>query len=117
MPLPLLDTCYLAISATINMILTWVQIRAAVSSLLCICVDSQAPVAAKGGRAYWQPSTKAIGRRRKRQNGLSGLNALPPHANITVFKQQEPYNSPATELKSCTWTAIEKGGSVSNCGT
>lgn len=45
----------------------------------------------------------------------SALNTLPPHVNITIFEQQEPFVNPRVEAKSCTWRAVQERKPVSNC--
>ncbi|MCJ1224992.1 hypothetical protein MMC12_001639 [Toensbergia leucococca] len=112
------NTCYLAISAAVSIILTWAQIRIALSTLINMCVEApyQNP---RGGRAYssssWQTTS---GRNQRRQSaGVTGLNALPPEVNVTVFEQREGAmdSSAAAELASCTWEAVSKGICVSTC--
>ena len=123
------NTCYLAISAAASLVLTWAQIATAVSTLMDVCVDEGHPTATvpKGGKAFYsapQPITSSRKKRRKRQNGdddgddlvsamdhtnLTGLNALPPSVNVTIFEQREAW------VESCTWRAVERGGSVSAC--
>lgn len=110
------NTCYLAISAAISLVLTWAQIRTAVSTLMNVCI--RAPnQAARGGRAFYaaprQVSRREVGKRQG--TALTGLNALPPHANITIFEQHQAWTGPAAELKSCTWEAVSKGLPVSTC--
>ena len=109
------NTCYLAISASVALLVTWEQIRAAVSALMSVCV--QHPFGPpQGGRAYYgpQPPPRQVsGRKVKR--GPTGLNALPPHANITVFQQNEAWTNPEAELNTCTWKAVSKGSPVTTC--
>ena len=108
-------TCNLAITATTAIVLTWQQIRAALSTLVTICVDNPTS-APQGGRAFYgttPPTTLWSGRRRKRQ--ATGLNALPPGGNITVFAQKEPWRNSEVEMDSCTWKAITKGIPISTC--
>ena len=109
------NSCYLAITASVALVLTWEQIRAAVNSLFNVCVNHPYnPV--QGGRAFYKPPRQVSGRK-KRRDGLSGLNALPPHANITVFQQLEAWTDVSHELKSCTWKAVTEGKLVSRCHT
>lgn len=109
------NTCYLAISASVALLITWEQIRAAVSALMNVCV--QHPFGPpQGGRAFYghQPPPQAVsGRKVKREH--TGLNALPPHANITVFQQNEAWTNPEAELNTCTWKAVAKGLPVTTC--
>ena len=137
------NTCYLAISAAVSLVLTWAQIATAVSTLMNVCVQqtlsassssTQNP-ASKGGRAFYSPPQQITARndrrrhRRKRQNAnnndgdlftaattnLTGLNALPPSVNITLFEQTEAWLNEGAEMGSCTWKAVQRGGSVQAC--
>ena len=109
------SSCFLAISASIQMVLTWQQVRTAVNTLMNVCVAHpyQTP---RGGRAFFG-RPPAISRRVGigRRETPTGLNALPPHANITIFKQTEAWTSVEDESKSCTWKAVTSGKSVSTC--
>ena len=110
------NTCYLAISAAVSLVLTWAQIRTAVSTLMNVCL--RAPnLAAQEGKVFYaapqQISRRTMGKRQ--DTALTGLNALPPHANITIFEQHQAWMNPAAELKSCTWEAVTKGIPVSTC--
>lgn len=110
------NTCYLAISSTIPLTLTWNQVRAAVSALMSICIHNPFQ-ASHGGRAYYSHPSHQIGKRgRQRRNSeVTGLNALPPHANITIFEQSQPWTDPAGELRTCAWQAVLKGHPVTPC--
>ena len=110
------NTCYLAISAAVAIALNWNQIQTAVSALIDICVQHPFQ-AAQGGRAYYAPSTDQVSRRQnKRQStGLTGWNALPPHVNITIFEQTEPWTNAVEEQKTCTWQAASNGRPVASC--
>jgi len=44
-----------------------------------------------------------------------GLNALVPGANITVFKQPQPFVNSTGELDTCTWEAILQGRPIDSC--
>ena len=107
-------TCNLAITATTALVLTWEQIRAAVSTLLSICVDNPYD-SSQGGRAFYGAPPMTASNRRIRKRQISGLDALPPGANMTVFEQTEPWTSPEAELQSCTWKAISKRLSIKTC--
>ena len=83
-----------------------------------ICITD--PVfGSRGGHAYHgpQPTIQNSGRKkRKRQDAnLSGLNALPPGVNMTIFKQTEPWVNDEVEMKTCTWLAVSKGEPISTC--
>ncbi|MCJ1240974.1 hypothetical protein MMC14_008978 [Varicellaria rhodocarpa] len=109
------NTCYLAISAAVSIVLTWAQIRTAVSTLMNACLRTPNHVA-QGGRAHYSPPHQISRKKRvKRQTDLTGLNALPPSVNFTIFEQHETWINPITELKSCTWEAILRDSSVSAC--
>ena len=111
------NTCYLAVTASVALVLTWEQIRTALSTLMAICI--QHPFhAPQGGRARFRSQPRQIcSHRRKRMDPITGLNALPPHANITVFEQTEPWSNPVDELNTCTWKSISAGLSISKCTT
>ena len=79
------NDCYLAITATVALALTWRQIRAATDTLLNTCVNHPYNPP-QGGRAYFGTSPYLSASHRKRDT-VSGLNALPPHANITIFQR------------------------------
>ena len=103
-----LNACYLAISASVALVLTWAQVRAALLTLFGVCVYNPAGPA-QGGRAYF--TTRPKGRSRD----LTSSNALPPHANVTIFEQSELWTNPTNELHSCTWRAVKNGLSVKTC--
>ena len=127
------NTCFLALSAAVAIVVSWDQIHTALATLLSICVQHPFE-ASQGGRAYFGPQEgrlsgrrgkrhtqddqqirKANQRRRSAQSGLSGLNALPPHLNLTIFQQTEPWTNPVDELNTCTWKAITQGLPVTKC--
>ena len=110
------NTCYLAISATMTLVLTWEQIRAAASALIGVCVQHPYQPS-QGGRAYYGTQPQQSSRRRKRQAAVNGLNALPPGATLAVFAQREPWTTQAGELNSCTWHAVLNRHSVTTCST
>ena len=114
------ETCYLSVSATVALVLSWEQIRVALATLLDTCVQNPYNLP-KGGRAYYLPQDDQVrGRKERRQNGrgsISGLNAIPIHANLTVFEQTEAWTSAAEELDTCTWKAVSNRKPVSTCGT
>ena len=109
------NSCYLAISATISLVLAWEQVRAALATLMNVCIQHpyQPP---QGGRAYFGAQRKRVsGHKSRRRSSPTGLNALPPHANITIFQQSEAWTNPADELRTCTWKAVLGGRSVKSC--
>lgn len=116
------NMCYLAISAATSIVLTWAQIRTAVSTLMNVCVENPLK-AAQGGKAYYtaSPAPPIHGRGGKKRRaqvdgGLNGLNALPPSVNVTIFEQRERWADAQAEMRSCTWQAVEKGLPVARCG-
>ncbi|MCJ1234526.1 hypothetical protein MMC14_002487 [Varicellaria rhodocarpa] len=98
------EDCYLAITATVALALTWRQIRAAIDTLLNTCVNHPYNPP-QGGRAYFGTLPYLSAGHGKRDT-VSGLNALPPHANITVFQQN---------ATACTWKAEGDGVAVVAC--
>ena len=109
------DTCFVAISAEIIILLSWSQIRTAVSTIMNMCIQNPLQ-SSQGGRAYYKSAAKAT----RRDGGftqLTGLNALPPHTNITIFQQQEPWTDPTKELSSCTWDAVQNRNPLTKCLT
>ena len=68
------NTCYLAISASKNLVLTWNQIRTAVSTLMNMCI--QPPYGSpQGGRAFYRPP-QHVGRGetpKKRDGSVTGM--------------------------------------------
>ncbi|MCJ1225206.1 hypothetical protein MMC12_001855 [Toensbergia leucococca] len=110
------NTCYLAISAVVSLVITWAQIRTAVSTLINMCIETPYQNT-RGGRAYYTASQVIgnPGRRMRRDSDLTGLNALPPGMNVTMFEQKEPWTNPAAELYTCTWEAVSRGSAVSAC--
>ena len=117
------NACYLAISASIALTLTWEQIRTAMTALMTVCINRPF-LPAQGGRAYYAPPPQAAAlssrgsRSRRRDHGdhqPTALNALPPHANITIFQQTEPWTDSLREMSTCAWKAVVGGSSVAQC--
>ena len=85
-------TCKAAITASSDIVLTWSQIKVALASLINECVKHplRPPL---GGRAHAanQLPGKFIGRGTERKEyftaGAGGMNALPPHVDITLSRQ------------------------------
>ena len=118
------NTCFIAVSATVNVVLTWSQIRIAIAALVGACVNTPYHTMSVGGRAYYKallsPQSKdSINVRSKRKNtdefSISGLNALPPGTNVTIFQQLEPWTDASDEMRSCTWLAVSNERSVRSC--
>ena len=111
-------TCFVSVSATVALVLSWEQIRVALATLLSTCVQNPYNPPG-GGRAYYLPQTiRASDRKEKRQhsqNSITGLNAIPIHVNLTLFKQTEAWISAAKELDTCTWKAVLNRKPVSIC--
>ena len=112
------NACFLAISAAVPLVITWNQIRVAMSALMNLCIEVGTP---QGGRAYFKPQQNLISGRKekhKRQSQkISGLNALPPNLNITIFEQLETWTNPTSELNTCTWKAISSGRTIESCNS
>ena len=131
-----IETCVIAISSSISISIAWDAVRTALGVLQDICIGvGLDPV--QGGRAFYKtPSLPgkvggkrglgpvAVGSgkrdshagRGKRENRTpSGSNALPPHVNVTMFRQQENWVNPSVEAKSCTWKAVQEKKDVGNC--
>ena len=69
------NTCFLAISASVSLVLNWSQIRTAVASLMNACV--QAPYdPPQGGRAYYRPTQQISNRKEKRDSLTGSLHVL-----------------------------------------
>ena len=85
-------TCNLVVTASIAVVITWAQIRAALESLINICV-SHPLSSARGGRAYatFSPPVHGLGGRdsERRNTNITGYNALTPHVNLTLFEHME----------------------------
>ena len=82
----------------------------------------------QGGRAFYKAPSPAgkVGGKRGQSSGSgwgekrdihspSGSNALPPHVNVTMFRQQGNWVNPSVEVKSCTWKAVEERKDVGSC--
>ena len=95
--------------------ISWAQIQAALETLRNFCLTRPSQPA-QGGRAYYVSQglmNKGVGRR---QTQVTGLNALPPHVNLTLFQQTEPWTDQAAEYDSCTWREVTSRGTVKACG-
>ncbi|MCJ1486531.1 hypothetical protein MMC06_006708 [Schaereria dolodes] len=107
------QSCHLAISASVAITLTWAQVQAALDTLMNMCI--QHPLQASvGGKAYYGPESQLDGRQASvtvAQSNLTGLNALPPYANITLFTVD------ASASEDCTWQAIVDNLPVTTCDT
>ena len=64
------DSCVLAISSAVSLVLRWEQIRAAVAALMNVCIQTPYGVS-QGGRAYYRPKT--VGGRRKKRESTTGM--------------------------------------------
>ena len=109
--------------------LTWQQVRVALDALLNICVANPL-VTSRGGKAFYGASSavEQIGGRKEKKmkmkmkkkgkrGGVTGFDALPPHVNVTVFEQSEPWRGGVVEeAGSCTWRAVLEGEDVRRCG-
>ena len=114
-------SCSIGIFSLIPMRLTWSRIEAAINDLIEICVNH--PLITVGGRAYYgQQRSIDIGdwssKDELRKRNVTGLDALPPAANITLFQQVVPLPSPLSaddERKGCTWQQAVHFEDVRSC--
>lgn len=94
------NTCHLTISAAITTVLYWRQVRVALDTLLNVCLTVPYGRPA-GGRAFvgarqgvsggiWGRDVSNVSIDAWTNGGITGLNALPPGANITVSAQPLP---------------------------
>ena len=112
------NTCYLAISTTVAMVVSWNQIRTAVATLVNMCIQNPYQPA-QGGTAYYSPQPVQAGGRNKkkmrRDSDITGLNALPSGLKLFMFEQSEAWTNPTEELNTCAWQAVLKGRSLTAC--
>ena len=95
-----IDTCAVIISATSQIVLLGSQLIAAFISLVNTCIDD--PISnPSGGRAYYgvhsAPGVSieelfGPSRRKRDAADVTGLNALPPPINMTVFAHSHSAN-------------------------
>lgn len=112
-------SCSIGISASAPLVISWDQIKSALNNLIEICVND--PLAkAVGGRAFFGKPARQLynvdGQRTGKRDAK--VNVLPPHANITLFRQYELYPTfpeTAAEIRSCTWQKILEGQDVRPC--
>ena len=73
----LVDTCFLAMSASIALVVSWAQVRIALDELLGMCVQNPLQ-ASQGGRAFFKPPPRHIrsGRIRRGQSDLTGRSSI-----------------------------------------
>ena len=72
----IIDTCHMAITASVALQLTWRQIQIALETLSNFCNYAPGQIS-QGGRAFFRPQAVTINdRRRKRQTVVSGNNGL-----------------------------------------
>lgn len=126
-------TCSLAVSTTVPLKIVWDQITAAFESLLDLCVESP-PIKSRGGRASFGFLSDAMilndllimdfptGGKKARDlvhrvvfdnttvGNITGLNALPPGANLTIWK-----NGGNLANLRCEFAAASQGKPVSLC--
>ena len=101
------ETCNLIISASTRTLLTWSQLQTALDMLINLCVEHPLKTP-QGGRAYYQVQPQLSGRR-KRNDLITALNAIPPDVNMTIMA-----HNLAASL-SCEWEAAQRGQAVSAC--
>ena len=73
-----------------------------------VCIDyvGKKP---KGGMAYYKKQPQLHFERGEKNNLLTGLNALPPHVNMTVFQ-----HNPQSKI-DCEWQALQDGKPLPSC--
>ena len=118
------NTCFVAVSATVDLVLTWSQVRIAIATLVGTCINTPYHTTSLGGKAYHraipsspQSNSHKARKKRKSVDELTGLNALPPAANVTIFEQLEPWTNTSDEMRSCTWLAVSSEHSVRSCAS
>ena len=83
------NTCRVKVEANMAIVLTWEQVGMALGALIHLCVENPL-VKPRGGRAFYGTESGSGsasilgGRKRRRKRAVTGLNALPPHVNITI---------------------------------
>lgn len=110
-----LDTCGLAVSANKPMTLTWDQISTAFNTLFNLCIDGPF-FTAKGGHALFSAHPQEIfGRKRrkgKRDDRVSGTNALPQGSRMDLWK----HGGNGAKL-DCEFKAVLLGQDLNQCAT
>ena len=110
------DSCALALSASMALTLPWSRLQTAFDTLMNVCVENPTHPP-QGGRAFFgAPSLKSLkwgkNRRRRRDTAVTGLDALPPNVNVTLFGMQ------AGSTLQCVWQAVQYGRSDGlHCGS
>ena len=114
-----IDTCAMTVSAASQIVLLGSQLMAAFTALLDNCVND--PVSTpSGGRAYYgvHPAPAISiqdmfgpSKIKRDASDISGLNALPPPVNLTIFSHIHSANV------TCEAQAAQQRQSVSSCGT
>ena len=114
-----IDTCAVTVSAASQIVLLGSQLMAAFTALLDNCVDD--PVSTpSGGRAYYgvHPAPAISiqdifgpSRIKRDTSDVSGLNALPPLVNVTIFSHNHSANV------TCEAQAAQQRQSISSCET
>ena len=67
------NSCVLAISSAVSLVLRWDQIRTAVAALMNACIQTPYGLP-QGGRAYYRPKT--VSGRRKKWGDITGMKDL-----------------------------------------
>ncbi|MCJ1241062.1 hypothetical protein MMC14_009066 [Varicellaria rhodocarpa] len=81
------NTCHVAISSSIPVMLTWDQVKIALQGLVLTCIENPM-YPSRGGRAFYKNQgtplqSKRTGQWRKRGTATV-FDALPPHVNLTI---------------------------------
>ena len=79
-------SCSIGISSLMPLTLTWDRVKAAINEVIEVCVNAPLTIAT-GGRVYYshQDPSDISGEHDLRRRNVTGFDALPPGANITLF--------------------------------
>ena len=83
------NTCHVAISSSVPIVLTWNQVKIALQGLVLTCIENPL-YSSRGGRAFYNSQvaplqSKLIGRWRKRGTATA-FDVLPPYVNLTISR-------------------------------
>ena len=81
------NTCQVIISASIEIVITWNQVKSALQNLISTCISSTMHPA-WGGRAFYNSEVAAMASkltgRREKTALVTAIEVLPPHVNVTI---------------------------------
>ena len=103
-------TCAVAVSTTKAMTLSWNQISTAFDTLYSLCIDGPVP-GPRGGLATYSATSRyeVFGKKKKRADEITGLNAVPEGAVINVWKHADNASVP------CELAAVLRGQPLDQC--